>query len=51
MLTENEQRLLDYYRTPVGEKEWRTSDLAWVEYKKLEEKEKNGSNVCSTLRG
>ena len=49
MLTENEQRLLDYYRTPVGEKEWRTSDLAWVEYKKLEEKEKHERRVRATL--
>lgn len=49
MLTENEQRLLDYYRTPAGEKEWRTSDLAWAEYKKLEEKEKNGRTVRTTL--
>lgn len=43
VLTPAEQKRLDYYRSPQGEKEWRVSDLAWADYQKLEEKEKRES--------
>ena len=40
-MTEEEQNLLRFYRSKEGERVWRMSDLAYEEYMRLVEKEKN----------
>ena len=40
-MTEEEQNLLRFYRSEEGERVWRMSDLAYEEYMRLVEKEKN----------
>lgn len=39
VLTREEQKRLDFYNTPEGEKEWRYSDLAYADYQRLLDKE------------
>ena len=40
-MTKYEREQLAFHRTPEGERIWRMSDLAYDEYMRLVEKEKN----------
>jgi len=40
-MTKYEREQLAFHRTPEGERVWRMSDLAYEEYMRLVEKEKN----------
>ena len=40
-MTKYEKEQLAFHRTPEGERIWRMSDLAYEEYMRLVEKEKN----------
>lgn len=40
-MTKYEREQLAFHRTPEGERIWRMSDLAYEEYMRLVEKEKN----------